>query len=97
MPVAQTQKQRIDSPSPQVDAETYATEIIYRIPLAVTQVHLFESGESYAVCPRCQQLLDREYMRFCDSCGQKLVWKNFRNAERIKVPIFHSKDVKKQA
>ena len=48
--------------------------ISYRIPLPVTEVVLFRSGDSYTVCPRCDRLLDRESMRYCDCCGQHLAW-----------------------
>lgn len=51
----------------------------FRIPYAVTEILLFPSGNSYPLCPRCNRCLDREYMRFCDSCGQRLEWKNFRS------------------
>ena len=33
---------------------------------------LSETG--YYVCPRCHSLLDREFMRYCDRCGQRLGW-----------------------
>ena len=48
--------------------------VSYRIPLPVTEVVLFRSGDSYTVCPRCDSLLDGEYMRYCDCCGQCLAW-----------------------
>ena len=60
----------------------FAMEAVsYRIPLQVTQVRLFASGDSYAVCPRCGKCLDREYMGFCDICGQKLAWNVFPLAQ----------------
>ena len=32
-------------------------------------------GESlYYLCPGCYIFLPREYMRFCDCCGQRLGW-----------------------
>lgn len=32
-------------------------------------------GESlYYLCPGCNIFLPREYMRFCDCCGQRLGW-----------------------
>lgn len=49
----------------------------FRIPCPVTQILLFPSGNSYPLCPRCNSSLEREYMRFCDSCGQRLGWKHF--------------------
>lgn len=48
--------------------------VSYRVARPVTQVRLLQSGTCYPVCPRCKTLLDREYMRFCDECGQKLAW-----------------------
>ena len=47
---------------------------LYRIPMPVGKVVVFSSGDSYPVCPRCDCTIDREYMRFCDRCGQRLSW-----------------------
>lgn len=49
----------------------------YRVPLLVTERRIFASGDSYPVCPRCARTIDREYMCFCDRCGQKLNWHFF--------------------
>ena len=46
----------------------------YRVPLAVKAIRVRESGDSYPICPRCGNTMDREYMRFCDRCGQRLCW-----------------------
>ena len=46
----------------------------YRVPLPVTEMRTFPNGSSYPVCPRCASTMDREYMCFCDRCGQKLSW-----------------------
>lgn len=62
------------------------TAIMYRIPLAVTAILLFESGIGYPVCPRCDRTIDREYMRFCDRCGQRLGWDMFDFAKIIHAP-----------
>lgn len=53
----------------------------FRIPCPVTQILLFPSGNSYPLCPRCNSSLEREYMRFCDSCGQRLAWRGFSAAK----------------
>ena len=54
----------------------------YRIPMQVTEIlRLCHSGY-YPICPRCHQSIDREYMRFCDRCGQHLGWDEF---EKVKV------------
>lgn len=47
----------------------------YRVPLPVKDVRTFANGNSYPICPRCAGTLEREYMCFCDRCGQKLNWK----------------------
>lgn len=35
----------------------------------------FLSETGYYVCPRCHCLLNREFVRFCDRCGQRLDWR----------------------
>ena len=60
--------------------------ISYRIPLPVSEVVLFRSGDSYTVCPRCDSLLDREYMRYCDCCGQHLFWELLDYARVVYAP-----------
>ena len=30
---------------------------------------------SYYLCPRCSIPLEREFVPYCDQCGQKLSWK----------------------
>jgi len=52
----------------------------YRIPLPVTQILLYPNGYSYPVCPRCRRCLDREFLRFCCLCGQRLDWDRFADA-----------------
>ena len=54
---------------------------LYRIPIPVTAVVVYGDGDSYPVCPRCDCTLDREYMRFCDRCGQRLAWDALDYAE----------------
>ena len=46
----------------------------YRIPLQVRKVIRFGKGYTYPVCPRCDRSIEREYMRYCDRCGQHLAW-----------------------
>ena len=33
------------------------------------------------VCPQCGRAIEREYMKYCSSCGQKLSWKGFEFIE----------------
>lgn len=60
--------------------------VSYRIPLLVVEVVVFRSGDGYCVCPRCDSLLDREYMRFCDRCGQHLAWELLDYARVVQAP-----------
>ena len=55
--------------------------ITYRVPLPVTKVIVYRSGTSCPVCPRCSMSLEREYMAFCDRCGQKLNWDLLEHAK----------------
>ena len=56
--------------------------VSYRIPLPVTKVIAY-SNTTYPVCPRCAVSLEREYMAFCDRCGQKLNWDFLEHAKVI--------------
>lgn len=57
------------------------------IPRFVTQVRIYPKGDIYPVCPRCGRSLDREYMNFCDFCGQRLAWEVF-HFQRISADSF---------
>lgn len=54
--------------------------VSFRLPLRVTEILLLENDDFYPICPRCNMTLEREYMRFCDRCGQKLDWRGFNKA-----------------
>ena len=54
--------------------------ISYRSPRLVRQVFQTNGGSAYPVCPRCDCTIEREYMSFCDRCGQKLGWGLFSYA-----------------
>lgn len=62
------------------------TAFSYRIPLQVNKILLFASGDSYPICPRCDCTIDREYMHFCDRCGQRLSWELFEYAHIVQAP-----------
>lgn len=59
---------------------------LYRIPLPVREVLQFPSGYCYPICPRCDRTLEREYMSFCDRCGQRLAWNHFDKADAVFAP-----------
>jgi len=59
----------------------------YRQKMRVTEVLIISSAlygkTGYYVCPRCSITLEREFMAFCDRCGQRLDWKDYRKAKKI--------------
>ncbi|MBQ8227688.1 MAG: hypothetical protein IJZ88_01605 [Clostridia bacterium] len=52
--------------------------------MAVNKVVVFKRGFTYPICPRCQVTLEREYVHYCDRCGQCLCWSGFSKAEIVK-------------
>ena len=50
--------------------------ISFRLPMLVCEAKML-AGTTWAVCPRCKLTLEREYMAYCDRCGQCLKWKKF--------------------
>ena len=62
------------------------TATLYRIPMPVTKVLVLSYDGSYPICPRCNCTIDREYMRFCDRCGQRLGWEMFAFAKPVYAP-----------
>ena len=65
-----------------IDAATY------RVPFPVTKV-IACANTTYPISPRCAVSLDREYMSFCDRCGQKLNWDLFEYAKVID-PVYRN-------
>ena len=51
----------------------------FRTPMPVTQLRVYYHT-SYYICPRCNITMEREFMAFCDRCGQCLDWKGYRKA-----------------
>lgn len=64
----------------------YIAAHLYRLPMQVRERMVFLNGDSYPICPRCDALVDREYLRFCDQCGQRLGWEFFDFAQIIHTP-----------
>ena len=57
----------------------------YRVPMMVQDVMVFRrflENDIYYLCPRCQVLLEREFMAYCDRCGQCLDWRDYQKAKR---------------
>lgn len=62
--------------------------VSYRIAIPVTKIVQYHaSGYCYPMCPRCKQSIEREYMGYCDRCGQKLSWEKIENAKILMAPI----------
>lgn len=53
------------------------------IPMPVTQKRIYPTA-TYSVCPNCCTTLDREYMAYCDRCGQRLSWNVYNRAKKTK-------------
>jgi len=46
-------------------------------------VDYWPEDKIYYRCPRCQKLLEREFMGYCSSCGQYLDWSDYKKAKRV--------------
>ena len=55
----------------------------YRLQMPITEVMIFPNGYAYYVCPRCHITVEREFMTYCNRCGQRLGWKNYKKAKAI--------------
>ena len=55
----------------------------YRLQMPVTEVMVFPDGNGYYICPRCRITMDREFMSFCDRCGQRLGWTGCKKAKKV--------------
>lgn len=71
-------------------ARLFIKVVSYRIPLPVTKVIVYADDTAYPICPRCESAIEREYVFFCDQCGQKLNWDLFEYA-RVVRPGFRRK------
>lgn len=55
--------------------------ISYRKPMAVKEVVYFPAADgAFARCPRCRITMEREYVCYCDRCGQCLDWDSYDDA-----------------
>lgn len=65
----------------------YAQLAGYRRGMRVAEIRIFSSslcGETgYYVCPRCSITMERNFMTFCDRCGQKLDWKGYKRVHKV--------------
>ena len=58
----------------------------YRRPMRIRELMVFPDMrpmDSYYVCPRCRITLEREFVRYCDRCGQCLDWAMYEQARIV--------------
>lgn len=68
----------------QIKHSAYVKQALeFRSPKPVIEILLLEHGDAYPICPGCSISLEREYMNFCDRCGQRLDWKQIKKARII--------------
>lgn len=82
---------------PWLEKPTRVTAVLYRIPLPVTEVLALHHGDSYPLCPRCRTSMEREYMHYCDRCGQRLGWELFARLPALPQRLPLMKEQAKQA
>ncbi len=75
-------KLAIPAKKPKHPIRLFMDAVAYRVPLPVTKV-IAHTNTTYPICPRCDLSIDREYMSFCDCCGQRLHWGLFEHAKVI--------------
>ena len=56
----------------------------YRKALLVKELMVFSDGSGYYLCPRCRITLDREFVSYCDRCGQHLGWREYKKAKVVR-------------
>ncbi len=58
----------------------------YRLPMPVSELKVFPEcmgRPAYYTCPRCGLTMEREFMNFCDRCGQRLGWRGYRHVKIV--------------
>ncbi len=62
------------------------SDLSYRAPMAVMEIRAFPNMTGkpmFPVCPRCKASLEREYLSYCNYCGQCLSWEHLKVAAII--------------
>lgn len=73
-----------------------ANAVSYRIPLPVIEaVELGRMESFFPVCPRCSCSMEREYMAFCNRCGQHLSWGVLQWADVVDIDDEKSLEISK--
>lgn len=61
--------------------------VTYRAPMTVKEAVIFHhllQDSLYYYCPRCQRMLEREFLSYCSGCGQCLNWDQYRKCKRTR-------------
>ena len=61
--------------------ETIEEKLSYREPMMITEISVGINGWSNAICPRCDQDIEREHMKYCVFCGQRINWNGYLKAK----------------
>ena len=51
--------------------------------LLVRQKLLITEYSTYCICPRCYCPLPRDYVAYCDRCGQSLKWQSMKKVKYV--------------
>ena len=58
----------------------------YRRPMLVRELMIFPDMKqdiSFYVCPRCGRTMEREFVSYCDRCGQHLNWAQYEQVQIV--------------
>lgn len=59
----------------------------FQIPMRVTEKIMIQAYayqyDIYYICPRCKVGLERDFQSYCDRCGQRLDWKDYKKAKMV--------------
>lgn len=65
--------------------EKYREALSYRQPRQVQEILKTAVGDCFPICPRCNCSLEREFMSYCDRCGQKLCWNGYPAKASVRI------------
>ena len=69
--------------------------VSYRSSMRVRELMVFDflsPEDAYYVCPRCGITMEREFMNYCDRCGQCLDWTHYLQTTIVHPNIKRSRD-----
>jgi len=68
----------------------------FRMGMRITEAMIFrvpyDRETAFFVCPRCHITLEREFVAYCDRCGQRLNWRGYEKARKVYPGHYNSKD-----